>query len=123
MEANLPAAYADEKRLNQIVGNLVDNAIKFTPRGKTIRVLAERVGEGNIHIIVHDGGKGIAQDEAEHLFEPFYQGNVGRHIKQGMGLGLAIAQQLAQAHGGTLFLKNYPEGGALAILTLPAANP
>ena len=123
VEANLPPVSADEKRLNQIVGNLVDNAIKFTPRGKTIRLLAKRADKDNIHILVHDGGKGIAPDEVEHLFEPFYQGNVGRYIKQGMGLGLAIAQQLAFAHGGTLVLKNDPEGGALAILTLPLANP
>ena len=62
------------------------------------------------------------QDEAEHLFEPFFQGNTGRRIKQGMGLGLAIAQQLAQAQGGNLTLENHPDGGVLAILTLPAAD-
>jgi signal transduction histidine kinase len=61
-------------------------------------------------------------EEAGHLFEPFYQGETGRHIKQGMGLGLAIARQLAQAHDGSLTLENHLEGGTLAILTLPAAN-
>jgi signal transduction histidine kinase len=73
-------------------------------------------------LLVHDGGIGISPDEAEHLFEPFYQGDVGRRIKQGMGLGLSIAQQLAQAHGGCLTLENSPEGGTLAILTLPVAD-
>ena len=123
VEAGLLPVSADEKRINQIIGNLVDNAIKFTPRGKTIRLSAEQVDEGNIRLMVHDGSKGIAPDEAEHLFEPFYQGDIGRRIKQGMGLGLSIAQQLAQAHDGSLALENHPEGGTLAILTLPVAEP
>ena len=122
VEVGLPSVFADEKRLNQIIGNLVDNAIKFTPRGKTIRLSAERAGDGNVRLLVHDGGNGILPGEADHLFEPFYQGDVGRRIKQGMGLGLPIAQQLAQAHGGSLKLENHPRGGTLAILTLPIAD-
>ena len=100
----------------------MDNAIKFTPHGKTIRLSAECAGKGYVRLLVHDGGTGISPDEAEHLFEPFYQGDVGRRIKQGMGLGLAIAHQLVRAHGGSLDLQNAPEGGTLAILTLPAAD-
>ena len=122
VEADLPPVYADEKRLNQIIGNLMDNAIKFTPRGKTICLFAECACEETIRILVKDGGKGISPEEAEHLFEPFYQGDVGRRIKQGMGLGLSIAQQLAHVHGGSLTLENHPEGGTLAILTLPIAD-
>ena len=122
VDAELPPVFADEKRLNQIIGNLIDNAIKFTPRGKTIRLSAERADERYIRLLVHDGGKGILPAEAEHLFEPFYQGDVGRRIKQGMGLGLSIAQQLALAHGGSLKLENHPKGGTLAILTLPKAD-
>ncbi|PWB75094.1 MAG: hypothetical protein C3F07_06530 [Anaerolineales bacterium] len=122
IEAGLPSAYADERRLNQIMGNLVDNAIKFTPRGGVIRLHAERADENGIRIKVHDSGSGFSREEIERLFEPFYQGDVGRRIKQGMGLGLAIARQLAQAHGGTLELRNHPDGGALAVLTLPIAT-
>jgi len=122
VEAGLPPVFADEKRLNQIIGNLMDNALKFTPHGKTIRLFAERADEENIRIYVHDGGKGISPDEVKHLFEPFYQGDIGRRIKQGMGLGLSIAQQLAVAHGGSLSLENHPREGTLAILTLPATN-
>jgi len=122
VEAGLPPVNADEKRLNQIVGNLLDNAIKFSPRGKTINLSAEYAGERNVRIMVHDGGKGISREEAEHLFEPFYQGDIGRRIKQGMGLGLSIAWQLAHAHGGSLTLENHPKGGTLAILTLPAVD-
>jgi two-component system sensor histidine kinase BaeS len=122
VEAEIPHVFADEKRLNQIIGNLLDNAIKFTSNGKTIRLSAERADDSNIRLMVKDEGEGISPEEAEHLFEPFYQGNIGRRIKQGMGLGLSIAQQLTQAHGGSLRLENHPEGGMLAILTLPAAN-
>lgn len=122
VEAELPPVLADEKRLNQIVGNLLDNAIKFTPRGQTIRLYAERAGEKDVRILIHDGGKGISPDEVGHLFEPFYQGDIGRRIKQGMGLGLPIAQQLARAHGGSIALENHPKGGSIAILTLPVAD-
>jgi signal transduction histidine kinase len=122
VEADLPSVYADEKRLNQIVGNLMDNAIKFSKHGSVIHLSAECADGGYVRMMVHDGGSGISPKEAERLFEPFYQGNVGRRIKQGMGLGLAIAHQLAQAHGGNLELKNHPDGGGLAILTLPIAN-
>jgi len=122
VEADLPPVLADEKRLNQIIGNLMDNAVKFTPPGKTIRLSAERANQAEIWFQVQDGGQGISTDEANHLFEPFYQGNVGRRIKQGMGLGLSIAHQLALAHGGSLALENHPEGGTLARLTLPTAS-
>jgi signal transduction histidine kinase len=122
VEAELPPVFADEKRLNQVIGNLVDNAIKFTPPGKTIRLSAERAGEKDVRILVHDGGQGISPEEVGHLFEPFYQGDTGRRIKQGMGLGLPIAQQLARAHGGSVKLENHPKGGTLAILTLPIAD-
>jgi two-component system sensor histidine kinase BaeS len=121
-EEGLPPVLADEKRLGQILGNLVDNALKFTPHGGTIRLSGEKVDDGYERVLVHDGGRGITPDEAEHLFEPFFQGETGRNMKQGMGLGLAISQQLARAQGGSLTLENHPAGGALAILVLPTAN-
>jgi len=123
LEAGIPSVYADEKRLNQIIGNLLDNAIKFSSGGSAVHISAECADENNIQILIHNGGAGILPEEVEHLFEPFFQGDIGRRIKQGMGLGLAIAHQLTHAHGGNLELKNHPEGGTLAILTLPVANP
>ena len=122
VEPNLPPVDADEKRLNQIIGNLLHNALKFTPHGRNVYLSAELAEARAIRIIVRDCGVGISNEEAAHLFEPFYQGQSGRRIKQGMGLGLAIAHQLAQAHGGDLTLENDPEGGAVAILTLPVAS-
>jgi signal transduction histidine kinase len=121
VKADLPLIWVDEKRLHQILANLVDNAIKFTPPGKTIKLSAERAGECHICLMVHDGGPGLLPGEAEHLFRPFYQGESGLRLKQGMGLGLSIAQQLTQAHNGTLTLENHPAGGVLATLMLPIA--
>jgi two-component system sensor histidine kinase BaeS len=122
VEAGLPPVWADERRINQIIGNLMDNAIKFTPPGNTISLSAELAGPGRIRFQVRDGGQGISDEELSHIFEPFYQGDVGRRIKQGMGLGLPIARQLALAHGGSLTLNNHPAGGTVASLLLPAAD-
>jgi len=119
---DLPFVHADDRRLSQIVGNMMDNAIKFSEHGGHIYLFAECADKCHIQILVRDEGLGVSSSEAEYLFEPFYQGPVGRRIKQGMGLGLAIARQLAYAHGGNLELKNHPDGGALAILTLPIKN-
>ena len=119
LDADLPPLYADEKRINQIVGNLLDNAIKFTLRGRVIHISAEHADQDTVRILVHDGGKGISPEEAAHLFEPFYQGDIGRRVKQGMGLGLAIAQQLTQAHGGHLELKTILRAAPLPSLPCP----
>jgi signal transduction histidine kinase len=122
VNAGIPPVSADEKRLNQIMGNLLDNAIKFTPPGKTVHLAAQYDGNSSVRLVVLDGGQGIPPEDASHIFEPFYQGDLGRRIKQGMGLGLSIAHQLALAHGASLVLENHPDGGALAILTLPVAD-
>jgi signal transduction histidine kinase len=121
VQPDLPLIWVDEKRLHQIVGNLVDNAIKFTAPGGIIKLSAERAGECHVCITVHDGGPGMPPEEIEQVFRPFYQGEGGQRLRQGMGLGLSIAQQLAQAHNGSLTLKNHPDGGVIATLTLPIA--
>ena len=71
---------------------------------------------------MRDHGEGIHKDEVEYLFEPFYQGDIGRRIKQGMGLGLAIARQLTLAHDGELTIQNHPDGGTVAAVTLPSSD-
>lgn len=115
----LPEIYADEKRLNQIMGNLIDNALKFTPREGRINVTVKFPDPEHIQLMVRDSGPGIAAEDAPYIFSPFYQGQAGKRIMQGMGLGLAIARQLAEAHGGSLVLENAPGGGSIAILNLP----
>ena len=123
IEEGLLPLFVDEKRLNQIIGNLMDNAIKFTPPGKTIHINANFQNENHLCISIIDGGSGLSEEEIDHIFEPFYQGNAGRRVKQGMGLGLSIAQQLTTALNGELTLQNYPGGGTIANLILPIGHP
>ncbi|OGO09433.1 MAG: hypothetical protein A3K46_03170 [Chloroflexi bacterium RBG_13_60_9] len=116
---NLPAAMADLQRLEQILGNLVDNALRHTPDGGVIRLSADADGAA-VRIAVEDSGPGIPAGETDRIFERFYRLDSGRaRAEGGSGLGLAIARKLAEAHGGTLTAENDPEGGARFILRLP----
>lgn len=105
LPATLPAVLADPVRLAQVIGNLVDNAIKYTPPGHAVTISAGQEGE-RAWICVADTGPGIPDDEQALIFVPFYRGGHERRIKQGMGLGLGIACDLAEAHGGEIVLES-----------------
>jgi PAS domain S-box-containing protein len=96
----LPRIMADGGRMQQVLWNLLANAIKFTPRGGTVSVHAVATPEG-VDVIVHDTGRGIAPDFLPFVFEPFRQGEtaMSRSIT-GLGLGLAIVRRIVEAHGG-----------------------
>jgi two-component system sensor histidine kinase BaeS len=115
---DLPSISADPLRLAQIIGNLVSNAIKYTPSGRKIRVSAG-VKDNSIWIAVEDKGSGITDEEQKSIFTPFYQGSQGKRIKQGMGLGLTIARDLATAHGGWIEIESTPGLGSKFTLWLP----
>jgi two-component system sensor histidine kinase BaeS len=115
---DLPAIQADPLRLSQIIGNLVDNAIKYTPPYGTITISAGSA-QDKIWVKVSDSGSGIPYAEQEKIFTPLFRGEQGRRIKQGMGLGLTIAKSLTTAHGGTLEVESKPGLGSTFILTLP----
>ena len=118
--SGLPTIMADERRLLQIMANLIDNAIKYTPRGGCV-TLSACARDGWLKIHIRDTGPGIPAEELAHLFEPFYRGGGSRGDSPGTGLGLVVARQLAEAHSGVLEVSNGPEGGLLASLTLPLA--
>jgi signal transduction histidine kinase len=108
---------ADPDRLFQILGNLVGNAIKFSkPNGEVI-VSSKRSEDGNVAISVRDFGKGIAADDIDRIFEPFFQS--GRSDRSGYGLGLAIVRMLVQQHEGTIAVKSQLGSGTEFIVTLP----
>ena len=97
----LPSIQADPERLSQALGNLLSNAIRYTPSGGQVRVNA-RKENGALSIEVQDNGPGIAAEELETIFEPFKRGKSAGRFPEGMGLGLSIAQDLIRAHGGEL---------------------
>ncbi len=114
---------ADRHRLQQILVNLVGNAIKFTPSSHTIRVSAASEGE-LARIRVSDNGPGIPADRLQAIFEPFVQVNDG-HTRphSGVGLGLAISRDLARAMGGELTVESELGAGSTFYVTLPLATP
>ena len=115
---SLPTLQADPVRLAQVIGNLVDNAIKYTPPGHAVTITAGQEGE-RAWVRVADKGPGISTEEQALIFNPFYRGGQGRRIKQGMGLGLSIARDLAVAHGGQIILASTPGQGSQFTLWLP----
>ena len=112
----------DPVRLQQVVWNLLSNAIKFTPKGGKIQVMLERVNS-HIELTVSDTGIGIAPEFLPHVFERFSQQNSSStRAHGGLGLGLAIAKQLVELHGGTLRATSAGEGcGASFVIALPLA--
>jgi two-component system sensor histidine kinase BaeS len=114
----LPTLQADPDRLAQAVGNLLSNAVKFTPAGGAVSVGAGVEGEW-AWIRVSDTGPGIALEEQERIFTPFYRSQAGRRFPQGMGLGLTIARELVAAHDGRLEVDSRPGEGSRFTLWLP----
>jgi signal transduction histidine kinase/CheY-like chemotaxis protein len=110
----------DADRLQQVVANLVGNAVKFTPRGGRVTVAARQSG-ATAEITVCDTGDGIAPDLLPHIFEWFRQGNSSRTRRHsGLGLGLGIVRQLVELHGGTVQAESGGEGrGAMFTVMLP----
>ncbi len=115
---DLPIIQADADRLAQAIGNLVSNAIKYTPAGGTITVAAG-AKDGDVWLRVEDTGPGIPAGEQDKVFQPFYRGNYGRRFPQGMGLGLSIAHDLVTAHGGRIDLESTPGLGSQFTIWLP----
>ena len=114
------AVRADPLRIAQVVGNIVGNAIKFTPERGNVTLRAS--ADGN-HVAIHiaDTGPGIAPADLEHLFENFWQARRNDH--RGVGLGLAIAKAVVEAHGGKIWCESSPGHGSTFSFTLPRATP
>ncbi len=122
LPSSLPIVDVDPLRLAQIVGNLISNAIKYTPAGGTVSVAAG-ISEGKIWIRVSDTGPGISGDELDKIFIPFYRSPHEKRISQGMGLGLSIARDLVEAHEGRLEVQSQPGLGSQFTVWLPLETP
>jgi signal transduction histidine kinase len=113
----LPIVRGDSARLRQVLMNLLDNAIKYSPAGDEVQVRAY-TENGRVHVDVCDRGPGIAREDQRLIFEKFGRVTAG-NTRSGTGLGLFIARSIAEAHGGTLEVASAPERGSVFTLELP----
>lgn len=101
--------YGDVRKLKQAVGNLLDNAIKFSPHGSSV-LLRVAIDEARLACEVYDQGEGMLADEAERVFDPFFHADrVGEERAPGAGLGLPVAKQIVEAHGGKIWAESPPK--------------
>jgi len=114
----LPAVRGDPDKLAQLFTNLIDNAVKHSPRGASVAVRGARE-DGQAVVRVRDSGSGLPGGAQTRLFRRFYRGENAQ--RDGAGLGLAIAQAIAVAHGGAITARNIEEGGAEFTVRLPPA--
>jgi signal transduction histidine kinase len=117
----IPAIRGDRARLRQVLGNLIENAVKYSPEGGEVRVSAA-AANGAVRITVRDAGPGIPRDQQDRIFEKFGRVDVPGASKPGTGLGLFIARSIAEAHGGSLDVTSDAEPGSTFTLTLPVGG-
>jgi PAS domain S-box-containing protein len=122
VRGNVPTLWADKNHFIQMLTNLLDNALKYTPRGGAVWVAAREVGgdaQGMLEIAVGDGGVGIPEDEQAKIFERFYRGSNNTPGSTGTGLGLAIVRELMNQHGGRVTLESKVGKGSVFALEFP----
>jgi len=122
VHSELPSVRGDRDRLQQVLTNLLDNAVKFSPAGEEVRVSAFQQ-DSRVRIEVSDRGPGVPPDQQRLIFEKFGRGNTaGSPGTPGTGLGLYIARSIAEAHGGTVDVSSDPGHGATFRLTVPVVD-
>lgn len=110
----------DGPAVQQAVVNLLDNAVKHSPEGSTVKVEMETTEDRKIQIVFEDQGPGVSNEEQERIFDAFYRiGSELRRETRGVGIGLSIVKHVAEAHGGRIFLESVPGQGSRFILELP----
>jgi signal transduction histidine kinase len=111
----------DRARVLQVASILLDNAVKYTPHGGSVEVMVEE-HDGGVALAVSDTGVGIPEDQLPLIFERFYRADAAR-AEEGVGLGLSIARQIAEAHNGTIQASSKPGMGSTFVLLLPRKKP
>ncbi len=123
VDSALPPVDADPRRLDQVLNNLISNAIKFTPEGGEVEVAAASAGHDQARLSVRDNGEGIAPEEIGQIFEKYRQGgNVRQAKEKGTGLGLVICKMIVEAHGGRIWAESEPGRGSVFYVSLPLAK-
>lgn len=120
---DLQRVHADRQRIEQVLLNLLANAMRYTPSGGTISIAAKSADEQMLQVSLCDSGPGLSKEDLEHVFDRFYRADAARTRESGessgSGLGLAIAKALIEAHGGRIWAENAAAGGACFHFTLP----
>jgi len=111
-------AWVDPLKLEQVLTNLLDNAVKYSPDGSRVEVVLVREGSDTIELAVRDRGPGIPAEKREQLFERFYQAHANGH-QGGMGLGLYISRQIVELHGGNIRAEFPSDGGTRFVVRMP----
>ncbi len=115
------AVTIDIRRMDRVIANLVYNAIKYTPRGGTIRItMRDDADASTVEVLVTDNGSGIEPDDLPYLFDRYFKNEKSRSsASSGSGLGLAISKEIVEMHGGQISALNPPEGGSVFRIVLP----
>jgi signal transduction histidine kinase len=108
-------ALLDGPRIERVLTNLLDNAVKFSPEGGAVEVRLEKM-DSTVLLTVRDHGLGVAPEHRLRLFDRFYQAHPNR---SGLGLGLHISRDIVERHGGTIYLDPPPDGGSRFVISLP----
>lgn len=123
LEQDLPAISLDRDRINQVIYNILSNAIRYIPEGSSIRIATARVnrdGQDWLQLLISDTGMGIAAEDLPNVFQYFYRGEKSRSRKSGgSGIGLALARQFVLSHGGTIAVESEAGHGACFTIDLP----
>jgi two-component system sensor histidine kinase KdpD len=126
VEKELPGVRVDERAVSEVVYTLIDNAAKYSPRGSTIRITAQRAGDEQIQMAVEDEGRGIPIDLREQVFDKFFRATRDGDVSQqptGTGMGLAIAKGIVEAHEGKIWIESGAGGrGTRVVFTLPIGD-
>jgi two-component system sensor histidine kinase KdpD len=120
MESSMPSVMADPLQMDQVLTNVLENAIRFSPRGSEIAVTGSH-DDSVVRVRIADQGPGIPIADREHVFEEFYRRDAGGG-RAGTGLGLTIAHAIVKAHGGRIWAEATPRGGAAIAFEIPAAG-
>jgi signal transduction histidine kinase len=122
LPSDLPSVSADPDKLRQILLNLLHNAVKFTPMDAIVGLTVMRISDDEIRISVRDVGPGIAPEDVDKIFQPFYRAPTAHKKTKGAGLGLAIAKLLVELHHGRLWVETEPNRGSCFSFTLHSAS-
>ena len=117
-KSGVPNVIADPDRLEQVVINLISNAIKFSPTGGVISVIV-RHNKDTVRVAVADEGRGVPDSEKDRIFDKFYQGAKLQDGERGVGLGLPISKAIIEQHGGTIYVRDRRTKGSRFVFTLP----